>query len=33
MADENIKRYNLLRKEAESFDGVTGIKLTDSKYT
>jgi pyruvate ferredoxin oxidoreductase beta subunit len=33
MANENIKRYNLLRKETESFDGVTGIKLTDSKYT
>ena len=33
MADENIKRFNLLRKETESFDGVTGISLKESKYT
>ena len=33
MADANIKRYNLLRKEVEAFDGVTGLSLKDSKYT
>jgi pyruvate ferredoxin oxidoreductase beta subunit len=33
MADENIKRFNLLRKETETFDGVTGISLKESKYT
>ena len=33
MADANIKRFNLLRKEVEAFDGVTGLSLKDSKYT